>query len=117
MSALPARPSFSQLQKQAKRLHKNCQSGVDEALAQLRQHHARYADADRATCAQLSLREAQYCIARQYGEDSWNALKEKVQNESKKSSREEIRSERIQQQTSTPAEIERIIRAASGSNV
>jgi hypothetical protein len=45
MPALPVRPSFSQLQKQAKSLRKDCQSGTEAALSRLRRYHPDYADA------------------------------------------------------------------------
>jgi len=117
MPALPVRPSFSQLQKQAKTLRKDCQSGAESALLRLRQYHPDYADTGAASCAQLSLRDAQLAVAREYGEDSWKALKEKATGEAEKSSHEEIRAQRIAQQTSPPDEIERVIRATSGSGV
>ncbi len=117
MSALPVRPSFSQLQKQAKTLRKDAASGVEDALGRLRRYHPGYAEADAGECAQLSLRDAQLVVARECGAADWKALKEKVGAEAKKKSREEIKAERIAQQTSSPEEIERIICAASGSGV
>lgn len=117
MFALPIRPSFSQLQKQAKTLRKDCQSGVEAALSRLRQYHSDYTDANHATCVQLSLRDAQFVVAREYGETNWQSLKEKAAVEAAKKSKEEIMSERLEQQTSAPEEIKRIISAASGSSV
>ena len=117
MPTLPVRPSFSQLQKQAKALRKDCQSGTEEALSRLRQHHPDYAHASAASCGRLSLRDAQFVVAREYGEDNWKVLKEKAVVEAEKSSREEIRTQRLAQQTSSSDEIERVIRAASGSGV
>ena len=96
MSNLPIRPSFSQLKKRAKSLCKDTRAGLPEALARLRAHHPDYA----AAFVDLSLREAQLAIARECGVESWSALKEKVEGEAQKDSREEI---------------ERIIRVASGS--
>lgn len=90
MSNLPIRPSFSQLKKRAKSLCKDTRAGLPEA---------------------------QLAIARECGVESWSALKEKVEGEAQKDSREQIAAQRIRQQTSSAEEIERIIRAASGSGV
>ena len=119
MPALPFRPSLSQIKKQAKTLRKECQSGQSEAQERVRDHHPDYAGAslDDIRTVDLSLRDAQLVVAREYGTDNWAALKKKVEDEAGKTNREEIAARRIKEQTSSHEEIERVVQAACGSSV
>src|SRR5688572_28966785 len=77
---LPARPNLDQLKRQAKDLHRAARAGDREALARFRILPAFAAkhDADLAR-ATLALHDAQSVIAREHGIDSWNALRERVE--------------------------------------
>src|SRR5688572_21457252 len=79
-SQLPARPNLDQLKRQAKDLHRAARAGDREALARFRILPAFAAknDADLAR-ATLGLHDAQSVIAREHGLDSWNALRERVE--------------------------------------
>jgi hypothetical protein len=63
---LPARPSLEQLRKQAKELLRDCRNGDAAALDRVRRHKPQAAD--------LSLADAQFALAREYGFESWPKL-------------------------------------------
>jgi aminoglycoside phosphotransferase (APT) family kinase protein len=65
----------------------------------------------------LSLRDAQLVVAREYNFENWAALKEQVEEEAAKPTREESLGERKEKQTSSDEEINPIVRTASGSDV
>ena len=73
---MPARPlsenpSFENLKKQSKRLHKGVRAGDAASVAQVREFHPRAA----AALAGFSLADAQLVTARGYGFPSWPRLK------------------------------------------
>jgi len=70
---LPARPSLEQLRNQAKDLLRACRAGDAAALARLRAHQPAAAAAD------VSLADAQFALAREYGFDSWPKLARHVE--------------------------------------
>jgi hypothetical protein len=65
---LPARPSLEQLRNQAKDLLRACRGGDAAALARIRAHKPAPSAAD------VSLADAQFALAREYGFDSWPKL-------------------------------------------
>ena len=69
--SLPRRPSFSSLQKQAKKLLRLFRQNDAEAASRVRQHHPR-------PDAFSALRDAQVVIAREYGSRNWSALRQDV---------------------------------------
>lgn len=77
MKSLPARPDIDHLKRQAKDLLADFRRGAPEALARFR--HALPAVAGRNPDAvarlELRLHDAQSCIAREYGFDSWSDLR------------------------------------------
>lgn len=77
---LPARPNLDQLKRQAKDLHRAARAGDREALARFRILPAFAAkdDGDLAR-ATIALHDAQSVIAREHGIDSWNALRDRVE--------------------------------------
>ena len=77
--SLPTRPDLRQLRQQAKSLAKSFAARDGEALKKLREFHPRFANARPEQLAGLKLSDAQLVIARQYGFDSWPALKRHVE--------------------------------------
>ena len=77
---LPARPSLEQLKRQAKDLLRSGTAGDPAALARFRSlpAYAKRADAEIARVP-LALHDAQSVIARELGFDSWNALRDRVE--------------------------------------
>jgi hypothetical protein len=77
---LPERPDIDQLKRQAKDLLRDARARDTDALARFRTlpAFAHYSDADLER-APLGLHDAQSVIAREYGLDSWNALRERVE--------------------------------------
>ena len=77
---LPERPNLDQLKRQAKDLLRAARARDVVALARFRilPAFAHLVDADLAR-ASLGLHDAQSVIAREYGSDSWNALRERVE--------------------------------------
>src|SRR5262249_47939727 len=77
---LPERPNLDQLKRQAKDLLRAARSGDSAALERFRIlpafGHLSNADLARRT---LALHDAQSAIAREHGYDSWNALRERVE--------------------------------------
>ena len=63
----------------------------------------------------LSLRHAQLTLARGYGYDSWHALRQQVETLAGGRTSDEIREERIRQQTSSAYQIARIMEEACAS--
>jgi hypothetical protein len=68
---LPQRPSLDSLRKQAKKLVREAAAENADALARVRAHLAKW-------IPPLSLRDAQFVLAREYGFDSWQGLREEV---------------------------------------
>ena len=68
---LPARPDLDQQRKLAKQLLRAYRAGDPEAAARMR--------AALPDKAELSLTDAQYVLAREYGFTSWRELKEKIE--------------------------------------
>ncbi len=81
MQRLPARPSLDHLKKQAKGLLARYRSGDAEAIARFRSSlPAATGKPDHVVAALgLRLRDAQSCIAREYGFASWVDLKSFVE--------------------------------------
>ena len=81
MSSLPERPNLDHLRKQAKDLLRQYRAHDPAAFATFRQHLPAAKDRSDAelSTARLGLRDAQSCIARQYGCASWRELKHQVQ--------------------------------------
>ena len=77
---LPERPNLDQLKQQAKDLLRAFRAGDAAALARMRilPAFAGKSDADLVRTP-LGLHDAQSVIAREYGLDSWNALRERVE--------------------------------------
>lgn len=73
--SLPSRPSYEQLRKQAKDLHKALAAGDPAAALRLRDHHP---DFGRGDPASARLADAQLVMARQLGFGSWPRLKRAV---------------------------------------
>ena len=74
-SPLPARPSLVQLRKQAKELLRDYRANDRAALARLHAHHPRITSEQRVTLA-----DAQFVVAREYGFSSWAKLKHHVES-------------------------------------
>jgi hypothetical protein len=79
-SRLPARPSFEQLRKQAKDLLKAARAGDDSA-------QQRIAAIVPGVSGELTLADAQFVLAREYGFENWSALAKHVEH----LNREEVR--------------------------
>ncbi|MGD9803458.1 MAG: ankyrin repeat domain-containing protein [Hyphomicrobiaceae bacterium] len=77
MRSLPSRPDIDQLKKQAKELLAEYRRGDPEAIKRFRTSLPAAAERDDEAIARLSLhlRDAQSCIAREYGFASWVDLK------------------------------------------
>jgi ankyrin repeat protein len=84
---LPERPNLDQLKQQAKDLLRAARAHDAEALARFRTlpAFAERSEADLAR-APLALHDAQSVIAREYGLDSWNDLRERVEDLARDSS-------------------------------
>lgn len=70
---LPARPSFEQLQKQAKDLLRQYRLGVSDSVERFRA----FRSSDSAQ--PVTLADAQFVLAREYGFESWAKLKHRVE--------------------------------------
>jgi ankyrin repeat protein len=75
-SSLPARPSLEQLRKQAKDLTRDYRAGDSAALARLRAHKSKISETTGEHPGTLA--DAQHCLAREYGFESWPKLKRHV---------------------------------------
>ncbi len=77
MKPLPSRPDLDQLKKQAKELLAGYRRSTPEAIDRFRASLPAAAGLDHAAIAQLHLRlrDAQSCLAREYGFGSWADLK------------------------------------------
>ena len=80
VTPLPERPNLEQLKRQAKDLLRSARAGDATALARFRILPAftRATDAD-LTRRPLALHDAQSVVAREHGFDSWNGLRERVE--------------------------------------
>lgn len=78
-SRLPPHAHLDHLKKQAKDLLRAHRSGEPAAMRRLRAYLTRLSD-DEATSSSVSLQEAQYVIAREYGFSNWAGLLEEVQS-------------------------------------
>lgn len=80
MKTLPARPHLDHLKKQAKTLLDGIRRGDPESLERIRLALPAAARLDHAAIATMELRlhDAQSCLAREYGFDSWSQLKDYV---------------------------------------
>jgi hypothetical protein len=80
--ALPERPNLENLKNQAKTLLKSHSSGDSDVCTLLRRLHrfSRSSDQD-ILSSDLSLAEAQYALAMDYGFSSWDALKQAVKGQ------------------------------------
>ncbi len=67
--ALPPRPNYEQLRKQAKELYKACVAGEAAAVKRMCAHHPNF------STATATLAAAQLAVARQHGFGSWPRLK------------------------------------------
>ena len=76
MKRLPAQPDLGQLKKQAKELLVSLRDGEAAALARIRDHLPAAAGQTDTGIAAMGLRlhDAQSCLAREYGFDSWAEL-------------------------------------------
>jgi ankyrin repeat protein len=88
MKPLPSRPAIEQLKKQAKELLAAVRQGRPEAIDRIRKSLPAAAGHDHQKIAAMSLRlrDAQSCIAREYGFQSWVDLKSFVEASSLKAS-------------------------------
>ena len=79
--SLPPRPSLAQLRLQAKELHRLQREKSLSAAARIVAHHPRFArhDPQDALAETLALADAQLVLAREYGFESWAALKHRVE--------------------------------------
>ncbi len=81
MSALPERPNLDHLRRQARELLNRYRASDPAALTRFREHLPAAKDRSDADIIAMSLqlRDAQSCIARQYGFPSWHELKHYVE--------------------------------------
>ena len=79
--SLPPRPDLAQLKRQANELRQLHREGKQSAAARIIANHPRLKRASPATVlgAKLALADAQLVIAREYGFESWAALKHEVE--------------------------------------
>jgi ankyrin repeat protein len=75
-SSLPARPSLEQLRKRAKDLIRAYRAGDSVSLARFRAHKSNISEITGRHPATLA--DAQHCLAREYGFESWPRLKRHV---------------------------------------
>ena len=78
--SLPARPSLAQLKRQAAELQRLHAQGKPSAAARILANHPRFRSRTVQTvlASRLALADAQLVIAREYGFESWAALKHRV---------------------------------------
>ena len=97
MSSLPERPNLGHLRRQAKELLRQYRADDPAAVAAFRQYlpAAKDKSATDMSSTSLGLRDAQSCIARQYGFASWPELKHYVEG---------LRPGDVQTSTSTEAD-------------
>lgn len=77
-SALPSNPNLSHLKKQAKDLLGACRSGDPQVCSRLQEYLPRFSattSPEDVLSRGLSLHDAQYVVAREYGFDSWASLR------------------------------------------
>jgi ankyrin repeat protein len=77
---LPSRPNLEQLKKQAKSLLKGHQAAAPAILARIREYHPRWQKSSDVLLAntRFTLADAQLVLAREYGFETWSALKAHV---------------------------------------
>jgi len=113
---LPARPSLEHLKSQAKDLLDAYRNGDREALRRFRESLPSAHGADDARLARmgLALHDAQSVIAREYGLESWNALRAHVEARTKTPSPELLRALMQRHMTSPiPDELLAALRSAA----
>lgn len=78
---LPTSPSLAQLRKLVKELRKSHASGESSASKRIQEFHPKYKDDDERAIRAIDLaqRSAQLIIAREYGFESWPALRDHVE--------------------------------------
>src|SRR5713101_8949927 len=76
-SRLPARPSLEQLRKQAKELLRDYHAGKTAAAERFRGISPRLADTSQTK--DVTLADAQFVLAREYGFESWGKLKQHLE--------------------------------------
>jgi len=109
---LPARPSLSLLKNQAKSLRKSFSSNQPDARLRVQTYHPSYSN---VVPDDLSLRDAQLIVAREYGFESWFDLKLKVETEAQKTDFQTHKTDRIKDCTSSPDEIAYVVQQACNS--
>lgn len=79
--SLPAQPDLAELKLQAKQIHRQYRDRIESAAARVLAHHPRLQQRTllEAREVTLALADAQLVIAREYGFDTWNALKRYVE--------------------------------------
>jgi hypothetical protein len=89
--SLPSSPSLDHLKYQAKDLLNASKTGNPEAFSRIREFHPKFAGQSRADVqvARVSLSDAQLVIAREYGFESWPALKQHVESLAQRAARTE----------------------------
>ena len=76
---LPPNPSIDQLKRQARELLAEFEAGSEEVLRRVQTHRRRFRDGPDRT-KPLTLQEAQWVVAREYGFSTWAELKLRVQD-------------------------------------
>ena len=77
--SLPPNPSIDQLKRQARELLAEFEAGSEKALSRVQTHRRRFRDGPDRT-KPLTLQEAQWVVAREYGFRTWTELKRRVQD-------------------------------------
>ena len=79
---LPVDPSLENLKNQAKALLKSHRRGLSEATSRIQEFHPEWSrrSVEQVQHADISLSDAQWVIAREYGFDSWAKLKHYVES-------------------------------------
>jgi hypothetical protein len=74
---LPAHPNLEQYKKQAKELAKALHAGEDDAIRRLKAHHLQARTI--SDLSQITLSDAQFVLAREYGFESWPKFSRHIQ--------------------------------------
>ena len=88
---LPKNPSLSLLKDEAKLLQKHIKSSKKDACQRIIDHHHKYLSfkPEELAGGKIKLSEAQYCVAKEYGFESWNKLNKHIQTLQKENKNEE----------------------------